>query len=78
MKKLFALAFIVVGLSFACTAPKKAELKANDVCPMSGQPVDDGQFVEYQDMRIYTCCEKCLVEVKADPAAAADKAFPNN
>lgn len=74
MKKTLLFSILCASLACACTSPKKADLMVNDRCPMSGQAVDDSQYVDYGDKRIYTCCDKCLVKVKADPAAAAAKA----
>lgn len=42
-------------------------------CPVSGKTLaNKDNFVEAGSMKIYTCCEKCVPKVKADPARAMD------
>ena len=76
-KSLLFVSILTAALTLSCTAPGKSAVVSNDVCPMTGKSVDKSAFVEYGNKHIYTCCEKCMTKVKADPASAAAKAFPN-
>jgi len=66
---------LVAALAFGCKS-NSADLKANTTCPLSGNKVDAATYYEYEGHKIYTCCEKCLSKVKADPASAMAKAYP--
>lgn len=66
----------------AAYAAKVAEIKAaaaaaqkpaNEICPVSGKPVDPAHTVEHAGKRIAFCCGNCLAKFVADPAAYADK-----
>lgn len=37
-------------------------------CPVMGNPIDKGQFVDHQGKRIYFCCSSCKEEFRKDPA----------
>ena len=36
-------------------------------CPVSGEPLDSTQFVDYQGRRVYFCCKKCPTQFAANP-----------
>lgn len=58
----------------ACPAmAKKAALKAQTTCPITGNKIDKTQFVDVDGCRIYVCCKDCIDKVKADPKAAMKK-----
>jgi YHS domain-containing protein len=46
-------------------------------CPITGRPIDKECFVDLKAWRVYTCCPKCLGQVRRDPAAAL-KAIKDN
>ena len=49
---------------------------ANLMCPvLPDQKVLSSFFVEYNDKKIYVCCNKCLNRVKDDPALWYTKAY---
>ncbi|MBW8000585.1 MAG: hypothetical protein FVQ80_01005 [Planctomycetes bacterium] len=49
---------------------------ANLMCPvMTDQKALGSLFVEYNDKKIYVCCNKCLNRVKDDPALWYPKAY---
>ncbi len=50
----------------------------NSTCPVTGKPADPKISVLWQGERIFTCCEKCIVDVKTDPAAFHAKAYPKD
>ena len=66
-------------LAFGCGAPHhdSAVVVANETCPMSGNPVDEASFYEHEGTKIYTCCDKCVAGVEADPATAMATAYPD-
>lgn len=48
----------------------------NVKCPISGEDVDKGVFLDAGIDRVYFCCKKCLGKGKEDPKAVASKAYP--
>jgi uncharacterized membrane protein len=54
---------VIVGGAFAqSSAP-------NTTCPvMTGEPVKDTVFEDYQGQRVYFCCTKCQAKFRASPA----------
>lgn len=45
-------------------------IKANTVCPVSGEPVDKSKSVEFEGRKVYFCCEHCVYKYKkAHPGA---------
>lgn len=38
------------------------------LCPLTGQPVEKSQFVDYEGKRIYFCCAACKAPFLKDPA----------
>ena len=46
------------------------ELKVQTSCPFQGTEILKDLYVDYQDRRIFTCCEECLPLVKANPKLA--------
>jgi YHS domain-containing protein len=53
-------------------AKVKANLPANEKCPVSGEDVDAATAVAHTQ-EIGFCCKKCLAKFKKDPAAALAK-----
>ena len=49
---------------------------ANTICPVSGDPVDPSEYVDYQGRRVYFCCGSCPARFNADPAKYFAKAYP--
>jgi YHS domain-containing protein len=78
MRKLSLLLPLVAALAFGCKAGNENTpmIKANATCPVSGKAVDSASFYEYEGTKIYTCCDKCIDKIKADPATAMAKAYP--
>lgn len=52
---------------------KKAEIKAQATCPITGNKTDKKLFVDVEGCRIYVCCKDCIDKVKADPKTAMKK-----
>jgi len=76
-RKLCLLVPLVAALAFGCkSSDHTADVMANTTCPMSGKAVNTATYYEYNGTKIYTCCEKCVAGVKADPKAAMAKAYP--
>jgi len=48
----------------------------NEACPVTGQPIDAGQFVEHEGRRVAFCCKKCKAQFEKDPGKFADKLPP--
>lgn len=45
-------------------------IKANATCPISGEPVDQKKFVEFEGRKVYFCCEGCMGKYKSDHPGA--------
>lgn len=58
------LAALVAGCSGDATTPATGEaseaITMDDLCPISGEAVDEGVTVEYQGKKVSFCCEDCL------------------
>lgn len=62
----------------AAAAKEIAEREAakkivNDVCIVSGKPVDPSTAIEHDGLRLAFCCTNCRAEFQKDPAKFADK-----
>ena len=51
----------------------KAKQATQKECPFVPQAINKGLFYDFQNMRIYTCCEECLIKVKKSPYHAIIK-----
>ena len=71
MKHLALLALLVPAL-LAADAPKKAEEKkpkpVNAVCPVTDEPMDPKNTVQYKGKTIAFCCADCPDSFKKEPA----------
>jgi Cu(I)/Ag(I) efflux system membrane fusion protein len=38
-----------------------------DICPVSGKPIDPTKFVEHEGQKVYFCCGGCPKAFTADP-----------
>lgn len=45
----------------------KIEDVGNEICPVSGEPVDKNVSYVYEGKRYYFCCPMCIEEFKKDP-----------
>ncbi|HXG91284.1 MAG TPA: hypothetical protein VNN73_02815 [Blastocatellia bacterium] len=45
-------------------------IKANTVCPVSGEPIDTKLWVEDEGRKVYFCCEHCVEKYKKDHPTA--------
>ena len=52
---------------------RKKSYHIQEECPFLPLPIDKKLFHDYNGMRIYTCCEQCLVLVKESPHYAIIK-----
>jgi hypothetical protein len=43
-------------------------------CPVSGKPINPSDFVEFENAKVYFCCENCPALFKKDPAKYSAKA----
>lgn len=41
-------------------------IKINEVCPVSGEPIDKAKFVEFEGRKVYFCCDHCVEKYKKD------------
>lgn len=58
--------------------PPKGAPKAQKFCPvMTHDEIDpnESKWVEYKGVKIYLCCDTCVVKWKRDPAAYLDPEF---
>jgi YHS domain-containing protein len=42
----------------------------NEVCPVSGEPIDKTKSVEFEGRKVYFCCDHCVDKYKTDHPAA--------
>ncbi len=65
------------------TAPAKAELENQTLCPVMGGKIDSTVYTDIHGQRVYHCCPMCSGKLKEDPdkyfkkAAAAGVLFEN-
>lgn len=64
------------------TDPKTGKAKApfdlkNSTCPMSGEPVTENDWIEYNGMVVHFCCEGCGKEFLDDPDSQLAKMVEN-
>lgn len=52
------------------TKEDQEAIKANTVCPVSGEPVDKSKSVEFEGRKVYFCCEHCIDKYKKDHPGA--------
>src|SRR5437867_4470445 len=45
-------------------------IKTNEVCPVSGEPVDKTKSLEFEGRKVYFCCEHCVEQYKKDHPTA--------
>ncbi len=45
-------------------------IKINTVCPISGEPIDQKKFVEFEGRKVYFCCDHCTEKYKKDHPGA--------
>jgi len=45
-------------------------IKTNEVCPVSGEPIDKTKFVEFEGRKVYFCCDHCVEKYKKDHPTA--------
>jgi len=45
-------------------------IKANELCPVSKEPIDKSISVEFEGRKVYFCCEHCLEKYKKDNPTA--------
>jgi YHS domain-containing protein len=42
----------------------------NEVCPVSGEPIDKTKSVEFEGRKVYFCCDHCVDKYKTDHPTA--------
>ena len=45
-------------------------IKANELCPITKEPIDKNLSVEFEGRKVYFCCDHCLEGYKKDHPAA--------
>ena len=53
----------------AAAAPAAKVFQDQTACPVSGEPIDEETFVDYEGHRVYFCCENCSEKFAAFPDA---------
>jgi YHS domain-containing protein len=48
----------------------KEAIKANEVCPISGEPINKSLSLEFEGRKVYFCCEHCVEKYKKDHPTA--------
>ena len=46
---------------------EKAKSTPQTTCPVTGDKIDKGLYVDHEGRRVYVCCKKCVDTVKKDP-----------
>jgi YHS domain. len=49
---------------------EREAIKANTICPVSGEKVSKDKFVEYEGRKVYFCCDGCKEKYKKDHPGA--------
>jgi YHS domain-containing protein len=52
------------------TKEDQEAVKANTVCPVSGEPIDKTKSVEFEGRKVYFCCDHCMDKYKKDHPGA--------
>lgn len=61
---------LLLGHGPAQAEPQAGLSITNEWCPvLTDEPVDPDIHTEYRGERVYLCCQKCLKQFRADPAA---------
>ena len=45
-------------------------IKTNEVCPVSGEPIDKTKSLEFEGRKVYFCCDHCIEKYKKDHPSA--------
>ena len=45
-------------------------IKTNEVCPVSGEPIDKTKSLEFDGRKVYFCCDHCVEQYKKDHPTA--------
>jgi YHS domain-containing protein len=45
-------------------------IKTNEVCPISGEPINKSLSLEFEGRKVYFCCEHCVEKYKKDHPTA--------
>jgi len=45
-------------------------IKINEVCPVSGEPIDKTKSLEFEGRKVYFCCDHCIEKYKKDHPGA--------
>ena len=45
-------------------------IKTNEVCPVSGEPIDKTKSLEFEGRKVYFCCDHCVEKYKKDHPTA--------
>jgi YHS domain-containing protein len=48
----------------------KEAIKMNEVCPISGEPINKSLSLEFEGRKVYFCCEHCVEKYKKDHPTA--------
>lgn len=72
-EKMTARTILVEKLMAKQTLARKKAYHLQEECPFLPLPIDKKLFHDYNGLRIYTCCEQCLILVKESPQHAIIK-----
>jgi len=61
-----ALMFLVAG--YVLAEGDAAKSKPQTTCPVLGEKIDKGVYVDHQGKRVYFCCKDCIDTFKMDSA----------
>jgi uncharacterized membrane protein/YHS domain-containing protein len=68
-----------MAMLFMQTARAQPSSEPNTTCPvMTGEPVKDSVYEDYNGQRIYFCCTKCQAKFRANPAKYLANLQPSN
>jgi YHS domain-containing protein len=49
---------------------EREAIAINEVCPVSGEPIDKTKSLEFEGRKVYFCCDHCVEKYKKDHPSA--------
>ena len=73
--KILSVAMLIVMFAVGFVLAEKNTVKqtAQKTCPVMGGEINEEIYADYEDKRIYFCCDGCIPEFQKDPAKYVKK-----
>ena len=73
LKNLFNVLLIVFAFSIGTSLAADNTTNEQKTCPVMGGKINNDIYADYEDKRVYFCCEACVSTFKKDPAKYVTK-----